>query len=120
MGSHKMDAKEFSELNKSVARIETKVDSQQAILHGQRQEMEKISDAIVTIARLDEHLLRFREEDRDAKQRLWAAMEGHSTRLRAVEETTATIKDTRNIAIAFIIAMSGGVLAFLASFYKDT
>jgi hypothetical protein len=65
-------------------------------------------------------LLRFREEDRDAKQRIWAAMEGHSSRLRVVEETTATIKDTRNIAIAFIIAMSGGVLAFLASFYKDT
>lgn len=107
------------ELHQTVARIETKVDNQQEILQSQKQEMSKISDAIVTIARLDEHLLRFREEDRAAKKRLWDTLEDHSTRIRAVEETTATIKDVRNIIIAVLIAISGGVMAFLASFYKD-
>lgn len=106
-------------LSDSVTRIEAKLDSHQEILASQNREMNKISDAIVTIARLDEHLLRFREEDREAKQRIWANIEAHAVRLRHVEETTATIKDTRNVGIAFLVAVTGAVVALLVNLFKS-
>ena len=107
------------EIHQTLTRVELKVDNQQEVLNLQRKEMEKISDAIVTIARLDEHLLRFREEDREAKKRLWHSIESHGVRIRAVEETTATIKDTRNISIAFMLAIAGGVITYVATLFKQ-
>lgn len=115
-----MEDHHFTELGQTVARIEVKVDSQQEILSGQRVEMGKISDAIVTIARLDEHLLHFREEDRVAKQRLWAAIEGQDDRIRNVEEITATMKDQRNFALALIIAIGGAMVAGILALFQDT
>jgi len=103
------------DLHGAVARVEAKVDSQQEILCGQREEMGKISDAIVTLARLDEHLLRFREEDRTDKKRIWESLEGQSTRLRGVEENVATIKDVRGIFIALLLTVAGGGFAILTT-----
>lgn len=115
-----MSDEQTQEMQNTLARVELKVDNQQDVLTLQRKEMEKISTAIVTIARLDEHLLRFREEDREAKKRLWHSIEGHAVRIRAVEEATATIKDTRNIAIAFLLAIAGGVVTYVATIIKSS
>lgn len=104
-----------SALQTALARVEAKVDSQQESLNDQKEELGKISDAIVTLARLDEHLLRFREEDRADKKRLWETIEEQGGRLRNVENSMAKVKDFRAIGISILLTIAAAGFAFIGN-----